>query len=414
VHLELLETLRCPYCGGALELVTSSFHRSGDDTISDGVLGCQCCVFPIVDGIPVLHLHPAAVKAREHIEAGETALALRTVIGIDDDEQAARFEAAATSPASTYKDLVSALGPSLEGGYFLYRFSDPTFVVADAVVTAVAGVVLQGGGRAIDICGGSGHLTRRLLSLSSHRPVLADLFFTKIWLARRFTAPGAVPVCCDGNAPLPFARGSFDFAMCSDAFMFIWMKRQFVGEMFRAVDGSPRGTVLISHTHNQLVWSPSHGQTLTPSGYRALFETVRPAVFGESSLFDDVVRGTSLDLTRTAGDADLAAEAALTLIASPVEAVFASHPLRAPRLADGQWQINPLYEVTAGGERLRGRLRFPSPDYEDEYGACRAYLPDEVFIDAAAFERLRSDGEEPSLSDLVRRRVIVELPRRYY
>ena len=63
--------------------------------------------------------------------------------------------------------------------------------------------------------------------------MLADLYFAKVWLARRFTAPGCEPVCCDGNAPMPFARGAFGFAMCTDAFMYIWTKRQFVGEMER-------------------------------------------------------------------------------------------------------------------------------------------------------------------------------------
>jgi len=93
--------------------------------------------------------------------------------------------------------------------------------------------------------------------------VLADLYFAKIWLGRRFTAPGCEPVCCDGNAPMPFARGAFSFAMCTDAFMYIWTKRQFVGEMERLVDNGGRGdpgAVLIGHTHNERTWSPSHGQ----------------------------------------------------------------------------------------------------------------------------------------------------------
>lgn len=413
MHTDLLEILRCPYCGGRLELVTSLFHRVSNDAIADGVLGCQCCVFPVVDGIPVLHLHPSAVTARERIEAGTPDLALLAMAGIDDEAQAEQFEAAAASSRSTYKDIVEALGPNFEGGYFLYRFSDPTFVVADAVVRAVAGTVLLSGGRALDICGGSGHLTRALVPLSSPAPVLADLFFPKIWLARRFTAPGAIPVCCDGNAPLPFSRGAFDFAMCSDAFMFIWMKHLFVGEMFRAVDGSPHGTVLINHTHNQLVWSPSHGQALTPSGYRNLFETSEPRVFGESELFSDVVHGTTLDLTRRDDDASLDAEIALTLIASPVEGVFRKHAISTPQWSGGEWRINPLFDVAEEGARLRATLRFPSPDYEDEYGACREYLPDEVFIDAAAFRALQAGALPETMSDLVRRRVIVELPKRY-
>src|SRR5262249_34962727 len=238
MRLDTLDVLRCPYCGGPLELVTSLFHRSTADLIQDGILGCHCCIFAIVDGIPVLHLLPPSVAAIEHVKAGRPDLARRALFGLDDERQAATFERTAASETATYKDTVDAIGPNFEGGYFLYRFSDPTFVVAQAVVRAVAGTVLDAPRgqaenapkRAIDICGGSGHLTRSLLEYSTAPPILADLYFAKIWLARRFTAPGCEPVCCDGNAPMPFARGAFSLAMCTDAFMYIWTKRQFVNE----------------------------------------------------------------------------------------------------------------------------------------------------------------------------------------
>ena len=54
------------------------------------------------------------------------------------------------------------------------------------------------------------------------------------WVAKRFMAPGCEPVCCDGNAPLPFARGAFGLALCTDALMYLWTKRLFVGEIRRA------------------------------------------------------------------------------------------------------------------------------------------------------------------------------------
>lgn len=414
MNLDLFEILRCPYCGGRLELVSSIFHRTSGDTIRDGVLGCQCCVFPVVDGIPVMHLHPASNKAREAIEAGQPEQALLAMVGVDDGAQAERFEATASSTTATFKSLVESLGPNFEGGYFLYRFSDPTFVVGDAVVRTVASAALRGGGRALDICGGSGHLTRNLVPLSSPAPVLADLFYPKMWLARRFTAPGAVPVCCDGNAPLPFAHGAFDFAMCSDAFMFIWMKRLFVSEMFRAVAGSPKATVLINHTHNQLVWSPSHGNALLPSGYRALFDTMQPRVFGESGLFDDIVERGELNLSRRDDDATLDAEVALTLIASAVEGIFETHAAPPPPTTGGEWRINPLYQVRQDGGQLGLTLTFPSSDYEDEYGACRRYLPETVTLDAAAFAALQGGASQPSLADLIARRVLVHVPRLYF
>ena len=64
MRLDTLEVLRCPYCGGRLELVTASFHRveNGVELI-DGILACHCCVFPVVDGIPVMHLNEPAPAA---------------------------------------------------------------------------------------------------------------------------------------------------------------------------------------------------------------------------------------------------------------------------------------------------------------------------------------------------------------
>jgi uncharacterized protein YbaR (Trm112 family) len=416
MQVATFEILRCPYCGGRLELVESLFHRRTSDEIHDGILGCHCCIFPVVDGIPVLHLQPNAIAARERVQAGEPELARRTMVGLEDAQEAAAFDAIASSDTATYRETVEALGPNFEGGYFLYRFSDPTYVVAQAVVRSVAGTVLHGARRAIDICGGSGHLTRSLMDLSSPAPVLADLYYAKIWLARRFTAPGCEPVCCDGNAPLPFARGAFGFAMCTDAFMYIWTKRQFVGEMERVVASSEPGAVLIGHTHNERTWTPSHGQPLSPAGYRDLFETFEPRVFGETSLFEDVVKGGSLDLSRREPDEVLDREPALTIIASPHRGVFTTHRLDAvpPPAASGEFRLNPLYAATPNGDHVLLRLQFPSGDYADEYGACRAYLPDEVDVDRAALASLPAHTVPPTLAELARHRVVLDLPRRYY
>ncbi len=419
-----LEFLRCPYCGGRLELVDSLYHDRDGGEIRNGILACHCCIFPVVDGIPVLHLQEAATAARDQIQAGDPALARRTMFGLADAEAAA-FDAAASSSTATFKDTVDALGPGFEGGYFLYRFSDPTFLVADAVVRSVARPVLDGSRRAIDICGGSGHLTRTLASLTSEPPVLADLYFAKVWLARRFTAPGCEPVCCDGNAPLPFARGAFGFAMCTDAFMYIWTKRQFVSDMERLVTPSevdergasaPPGAVLIGHTHNERAWSPSHGQPLSAQGYRDLFERLPPRVFGEAGLFADVVRGGPLDLSRRDDEATLDRDPALTIVATRHPAVYAPHPLDpvVPREAAGEFRLNPLYQATAEGTRVRLTLRFPSEDYADEYAASRKYLAPEAVVDGALLDRLPSRTADGPLEPLARQRLILDLPKRYY
>ncbi len=421
MHTSTFDILRCPYCGGRLELVRSSFNETSGDDIVNGILGCQCCVFPVVDGIPVMHLQPNATAARELVERRRPAEARRAMFGLDAVPAIAeRVDTLVASADATYRHIVEAFGEHLEGGYFLYRFGDPTFVVGHALVRAVAGTVLRGGGRAVDVCGGSGHLTRSLMDLSAPPPVLADLYFAKVWLARRFTAPGCEPVCCDGNSPMPFARGVFRFAMCSDAFMYIWTKRQFVLDMLRLIDdrstGARAGAVMISHTHNQCTWTPSHGQPLTPDGYRNLFENEQPRVFGETGLFADVVRGGPLDLSRVDSEKTLEAEQALAVLASRHPDVFRPHPLDPPAVRPaGEFVVNPLYaaETPDGAPVMRYRLRFPSDDYEQEYGACREYLPGEVSISREHLAELRVGRVPPGAADLVRRRVVVDIPLRY-
>jgi hypothetical protein len=211
---------------------------------------------------------------------------------------------------------------------------------------------------------------------------------------------------------MPFARGAFGFAMCTDAFMYIWTKRQFVGEMERLVDDE--GAVLIGHTHNERTWSPSHGQPLSPEGYAALFETIEPRVFGETNLFADLVAGGPLDLARRDDQETLDRSPALTIIASRRPGVFARHPLTPPGAAAGELRINPLYTVEPHGDRLQLTLTFPNEEYAEEYGACRQYLPEALSLDRTAVASLAAGAVSGDLIELLRRKVIVDLPKRYY
>jgi len=106
----------------------------------------------------------------------------------------------------------------------------------------------------------------------------------------------------------------------------------------------------------------------------------------------------------------------LTIIASKYPAVFAAHRLDTlpPPAATGEFRLNPLYAATTNGDSVRLRLQFPSGDYADEYGACRQYLPDEVVVDRASLAALPARTVAGELADLARRRVVLDLPKRYY
>src|SRR5262249_1120291 len=105
---------------------------------------------------------------------------------------------------------------------------------------------------------------------------------------------------------------------------------------------------------------------------------------------------------------------ALTIVASRDRGVYARHTLDAPSSRPGQYQINPLYNVATQGANLYLRLQFPNADYEDEYGACKQYLPDDTVIERAPLGSLQNGGPAGPLDELIRRRVIVKLPEKYY
>lgn len=126
------------------------------------------------------------------------------------------------------------------------------------------------------------------------------------------------------------------------------------------------------------------------------------------------MNGGPLDLTRRDSAETLDADPALTIIASRRSDVFARHPLTPPSEARGEFRVNPLYAIETDADPVGFRLRFPSEDYEDEFGACRQYLPDRVAIDRASLRALASGRLPSGLVDLARRRVIVDLPRKYY
>ena len=70
--------------------------------------------------------------------------------------------------------------------------------------------------------------------------------------------------------------------------------------------------------------------------------------------------------------------------------------------------------AVSDGSRVRLGLRFPSEDYAEEYGACREYLPQEATVDRAVLDALPAPRASGPLAELARRRIILDLPRRYY
>jgi hypothetical protein len=218
-------------------------------------------------------------------------------------------------------------------------------------------------------------------------------------------------VCCEANQPLPFARETFSLVVLADAFPYIWHKRLLAEDMMRL--SVPDGVVVMPHLHSALGENFSAGNTLTPAAYRDLFASRQPRLFSDELLLTQVLERGLVDLTHDASPADLGTEPSLTLIAGGRPDLFRRYEVPTAQGVTGELRVNPLYRVEWHGGSSILTLTFPTPEYEEEFGACRRYLPDRMTVDADLTGTilpgmLGSRGEE-----LRRRRIIIDAPPHY-
>ena len=387
----LLELLECPFCGAPLRL-------EGDP--SGGTLHCDCNGYPIVAGIPYVRTGDEADAAFERLDAGDPDGALLTLLGLPPSR------APDLARAGTFREALAVLAQDAEATYLLHRFSDPTFVVGDGLVGAVLAAAVEPPAHVLDLGGGAGHLTRSIArTLPGAAVVVADVAFHKLWLAKRFVAPESLPVCCDANHALPFARGSIPVAVGSDMFHYIWHKRGLAAELERLVGD---GLIVLPHLHNALSWNHSEGMPLSPDGYRRLF-TGDVRAFAESEILTAILESEPVDLSGRPAEEELAEEPTLALVRGPGSA-FRAHPLATPPDAAG---LNPLYDVTEDGDRLVLTLRFPSDFYAEEYAAARRYLPERATLTREQLDAARRGELDDDLRALAEQRVLLPLPDRY-
>jgi SAM-dependent methyltransferase len=325
--------------------------------------------WPVVDGIPFLRTGREALVAGvlARVDAGDPDGARLALLADNDDwwtqPPPPPDELARAVAAPTLREAMRWVGYGPVGDYFAYRWSDPTFLSGLGLLDLHAG----GARSAFELACGIGHFLRELQRRGA-RVAGGDVVWSKLWLARRFVAPGADLVCFDAGAPWP-VDGAFDLALCHDALHYLPDKALAVRELERLAP-----VVVVGHAHNAAVENLSPGDPLEVAGYAELLPGA--ALYDDDELTSAAVTGGRPEPRGAAG-------------------------LDAPAigLARGGAPAEVAYSVPPPGAALRrnpllgddGRPRWPSERYAQEYGPHSGYLT--------------ADG-----GDLVRRRVLVDLP----
>jgi SAM-dependent methyltransferase len=351
--------------------------------------------WPVVENIPFLRADrlDLAREALTRLDAGDRAGALVLLLADQDgwartppppEEDRARL--ARDADALGFREACDLLGFGPVGTYFAHRWTDPTFLSG----LALAEAYWPGPEPVFELACGPGHFLAAFARVGA-AAAGADLVFSKLWLARRYLAPGARLVCFDAGAPWPLRDSAFPTVFCHDALYFLPGKAHVARESLRVA-----GRVLVGHAHNRLVDNLSAGEPLAPGEYAALF--------GDAALYDD--RELTAALVESRAPVASTAEALAAAPAVALAAGSATRELPRPVIAGlavpppgTKLRRNPLYEA--------GAIRWPSERYEREYGPLATYpMRTEAPAEAVA-------GADPLVDAMARRRVLVELPERW-
>jgi hypothetical protein len=120
-----------------------------------------------------------------------------------------------------------------------------------------------------------------------------------------------------------------------------------------------------------------------------------------------------VDLTHDVTPAELGSEPSFTLIASRRADLFRRYDVPVEQGVIGELQVNPLYRIERRGRSSILTLTFPTPEYEEEFGGCRRYLPDTVTVDADLSGPIVPATLGSAYEDLRRRRVVIDAPPQY-
>ncbi len=347
--------------------------------------------WPVVEDIPFLRLNREALigGALAALDQGDDFSATMILLADQDDWARskppsidARRSVLRQGGALSFRAAMDLLAFGPVGTYFAHRWSDPTFLSGLGLAEAH-----RAPGSVFELACGAGHFLREF-ARSYSMVAGGDVVFAKLWLARRYVAPTARLICFDAAMSWPFADAAFGTVFCHDAFYFLPEKPHVAREMRRV----SAGPVLVGHAHNALVDNLSSGNPLSPGGYAALFGT--PVLYDDRELTAALVearipRSMSVDVLADAPAVSLACAAGLPrAIEAGVAIPEPGTPVRR----------NPLYGMTA--------IRWPSERYEQEYASLVTYPT----TPHGPTEAIAGD---PAVADLVRRRVLLDLPEQW-
>jgi SAM-dependent methyltransferase len=435
---DFLSSLHCPYSGSPLSL--SVTPKAEGEEIHYGIVSSEAGHFPILEGILRLQIDEYRESIVEYVQKQRFSQAL--TIALDETpfagrngatskfiygfafksgfksaaEQLARlkrnFVRAVTDSGMTFAETVRKLSPGPSGDWQICRFSMPTFLPTFPLVH-----IARATGPVLDFGCGTGQASFLISRMHSNvKIVCADYSFCSLYMAKKYFVPEASYVCLDGDYLLPFDSGQFATVLSSDALHYIDSKLSLAQEFKRV--GRAKSVIILPHLHNRRAFA--YAKSLTPRGYRKLFQDMEARVMPEEQVIRDYFFDDAIDLGKDSSDEDLAtAEQGLSIVASADSSVF--------KRTEGLWDrqirtirhplVNPAYRITGrpGNWELK---RWSQDRYAQTMTRMdRICLPDTCKVTAPSLDStglVEFQRNDPSrFAQLVKSLVVLDLPERF-
>ena len=440
MHVETLELLRCPRCAEPLR--TESVLRQDEDDLVHAITACACTRYPIVEGILVLNRSGPYEALTDHLIrelGGGSEVRVRRAVGLACIQNGGRLLRWSTAVGRRYAHQVCRVAGlsetyrrairSIDGArywevvdepYYRFRFS------SDSLRTAWPSLpVFEPGPRClIDAGCGHGHVSFLISKLLQPRiHFCLDRNLASLILARNIFAPQAQMIALDLGGTLPFPDGSVDALFSMDTLHYVQGVRVAASEFNRVLEDS--GLFLGLHMHNALGSNPEEGKPLPWNIWPGIFPGFYSKLIPEPSLIEDFLEARKVQLDRTYDPTQCSQANAVALVAAKSQA-----RLEQIRLADwsildmdGHWSLNPVYSVERSDGLIRLTRQATSEYNKREYPVAQATLPRTYELPGKLWDEVsaQADGplsalpaeQHPALEELIRKGILLALPRRY-
>lgn len=302
--------------------------------------------------------------------------------------------------------------------YFTYRLAQPRHLTALCIASALQ----ESGGLVLDLACGMGHMSHYFsYGQKTPRVIGVDREFFGLYVAKNWVAPNAQFICSHVDVSLPFADGSFDGVLCSDAFGLFLNRASAAREMLRVT--RPEGLVALPRTRNSAIapWTATsttvarEGHELGPEEYRRLFSNggLKCALFADATIVKQYLSRNGLDLT-VDDSSNLQSSEHLSIFVSRSDKPFRRYaPFTEWPHAVGRLGVNPLYARNPVGDQVEMTLSWPTTWYKFQNQMLLDYAPEKCVMPKTVVNAIDAGQRTPEAQRFIDDFVVIGMPDRY-